>query len=421
MVCSRGPRLSAALQSLASAAAATIYDAIGVAETAAELDELAKAVWLGNLERAIGDDEAQHLAQYIERRRPLQRDPPQQVTFPGFPIPEPNLRRVGSMRHRSRFSRRREQRSPDKQASYERRHRLAYSGVLPRHLAPRLTIGEMAVMRIVGDEYIRAGGCELPLAAISARAGVCRKTAQRATRKAREERLITIEERPVRGQRHKANLIRIISFEWLKWLRRPKDRPNEANEADLLMAAADTSAPPQGPERPAPRTTKPNLRSVSGRHFVSPTDTTLTDDGDGGVVEFKKIETPPDTARPQSGQPTKEAIAFADKLATIAGHRRATTPDSWLKANPPQVVQVWLNELGKYELDLRQRPVEILRICAKHVMERKRAQDPSPPYSPRYFGPEIYKFIGGIERTRQKILAIRKRQSMQDRAVANET
>jgi hypothetical protein len=27
----------------------------------------------------------------------------------------------------------------------------------------------MAVMRIVADEYIRAGGCELPLAAISTR------------------------------------------------------------------------------------------------------------------------------------------------------------------------------------------------------------------------------------------------------------
>ena len=39
----------AALQSLATAAAATIYDAIGVAETGAELDSLAKLIWQGIL------------------------------------------------------------------------------------------------------------------------------------------------------------------------------------------------------------------------------------------------------------------------------------------------------------------------------------------------------------------------------------
>jgi hypothetical protein len=105
---------------------------------------------------------------------------------------------------------------------------------------------------------------------------------------------------------------------------------------------------------------------------------------------------------PQSGQPTKEAIAFADELAIIAGYEPATTPDSWRNANPAQVVQLWLNELGRYELG--QRAVEILRIFAEHVMKRKRASDPSPPYSPRYFGPEIYKFIGGIERIKQEIL-----------------
>ena len=43
---------AAALQTVASAAAATIcLSAIGVAETAAELDELVKLVWRGNLGR----------------------------------------------------------------------------------------------------------------------------------------------------------------------------------------------------------------------------------------------------------------------------------------------------------------------------------------------------------------------------------
>jgi hypothetical protein len=152
---------AAALQSLASAAAATIYDAIGVAKTEAELDELIKLAYRGNFDGTIDEADATHLHLYANQRR--QRSVPLQVVVAAMPIPdripisEPNLRRVGSRSHRSRFSRRREQRSPDKQASYDRRHRLAYSGVLPRHLAPRLTIGEMAVMRIIADEVHPSG------------------------------------------------------------------------------------------------------------------------------------------------------------------------------------------------------------------------------------------------------------------------
>jgi hypothetical protein len=354
------------LQRLASAAAATIYDAVGVAETGAELDDLARLIWRGNFEGTICDADAMRLAQYVEQRRPLHHHRPQQITFPGFPMPEGNLRRVGSMRHRSRFPRRREQRSPDKQASYERRHRLAYSGVMPRHLCPRLTIGEMAVMRVIADEYIRVAGCKLSLAAIAARAGGCRKTAKRAIRKARDERLISSEERPVRGERHKPNLIRIISFEWLKWLRRSKDKANDARQV-----------------------------VAGGGHFVSPTDTTSIDDS-RRAADFAKTATPPKVAPPQRGQPTKEAIAFADELANIAGYRRATTPASWRKANPPQVVQVWLNELGKYQRD--RRPLDVLRAVAVGVMRRKRARDRSPPHSPRYFGSEVCKLIEGMER-----------------------
>ena len=69
-------------------------------------------------------------------------------------------------------------------------------------------------------------------------------------------------------------------------------------------------------------------------------------------------------------------------------------------------MQVWLNELGKLDelaLHPARTPIELLRRFAECVMERKRASDPSPPYSPRYFGSEIYRFIGGIERTRQEI------------------
>jgi hypothetical protein len=151
--------------------------------------------------------------------------------------------------------------------------------------------------------------------------------------------------------------------------------------------------------------------AVGGGHFVHPTDTNLKDDVDVRVFQFKKTETPPATAPPQGRQPTKEAIAFADELAIIAGYKPASTPDSWRNANPRQVVQVWLNELadlGEAALHPFRSPVEMLRYFAKHVMERKRASDPSPPSSPRYFGPEIYRFIGNIERARQENLKMRR-------------
>jgi hypothetical protein len=113
---------AAALKSLASAAATSIYDAIGVADNAAELDNLARLVWRGYGDGAISEHDAGHLIDYIQLRRPLRRAA-RQATLPGLPLPEPNLQRIGQ------FPKRRVQRSPSKQASYERRHRLAYSGV----------------------------------------------------------------------------------------------------------------------------------------------------------------------------------------------------------------------------------------------------------------------------------------------------
>jgi hypothetical protein len=152
---------------------------------------------LGNKRARTRTADRGHRRNYISRRRPVRRSPERQGTLPGLPLPEPNLQRVG------RLPKRREQRSPDRQASYDRRHRLAYSGVMPHHLAARLTVAEMAVMRIVADEYVRAARCELTLDEIAARAGMCRRTARRAMRAAREGLLISVEQRPVPGQKHR--------------------------------------------------------------------------------------------------------------------------------------------------------------------------------------------------------------------------
>src|SRR6516165_9867121 len=62
--------------------------------------------------------------------------------------------------------------------------RLVASGPLPPPLAARFTWGEIAVMRIVGDECRAHGCCFLHIDAIAARAGVHRTTVQNALREA---------------------------------------------------------------------------------------------------------------------------------------------------------------------------------------------------------------------------------------------
>jgi hypothetical protein len=89
---------------------------------------------------------------------------------------------------------------------------------LPPPLAARFTWGEIAVMRIVGDECRVHGCCTLHIDAIAARSGVHRTTVQNALREAqgREGRpgIITVQERRRRGQRSLTNIIRIVSRDW---------------------------------------------------------------------------------------------------------------------------------------------------------------------------------------------------------------
>lgn len=137
-------------------------------------------------------------------------------TVPAAQRNRPDLPSQSNWRHMRR--RRREQRSPDRQRSYERRHRRAWSGPLPGFMAGRMTISAMAVASVIADEHRRRRLCDLSIAEIAARAGVCRKTAKRALRLASALRLISIEERPVKGRKSLTNVIKIISREWLCWI-----------------------------------------------------------------------------------------------------------------------------------------------------------------------------------------------------------
>ena len=163
---------------------------------------------------ALSEDDYQRLWEALQARRTETR-------------PKPRAAASGP----PRISARRPQRSPDRQASIERRRRLVASGPLPPHLAARFTWGEIAVMRIVGNECRAHGCCFLHIDAIAARAGVHRTTVQNALREAQGRGevpgspIISVQERRRKGQRSLTNIIRIVSREWSDWLRKGRRRP----------------------------------------------------------------------------------------------------------------------------------------------------------------------------------------------------
>jgi hypothetical protein len=181
-----------------------------------ELDGIIKDMWVDHTHGLLADNEMETLDEAARARREALQER-RQAARPA--------RRPGNT---PRGSARRRQRSPDKQASIERRRRLVASGPLPPPLAAHFTWGEIAVMRIVGDECRAHGCCTLHIDAIAARAGVHRTTVQNALREAqgREGRpvIITVQERRRHGQRSLTNIIRIVSREWLNWLHKGPSR-----------------------------------------------------------------------------------------------------------------------------------------------------------------------------------------------------
>ena len=111
-------------------------------------------------------------------------------------------------------------RSPDRRASLKRRRRLAGSGALPQGLRGYYTQGEAACLAVIAQEARVHGFCALPNAKIAALAGVqSRSTVQKALKEAVRLGHITRDLRPIEAFRNDTNILRIISREWLAWLR----------------------------------------------------------------------------------------------------------------------------------------------------------------------------------------------------------
>ncbi|MCJ2009175.1 hypothetical protein [Methylobacterium sp. J-092] len=186
----------------------TMMAAIDAARTLARADDLSKLIWQGHGAGALDDTAAQTLAELIEVKRGMIRE---RIVPVGIPAGRATL-----------FPPRRPVASPDRLASRDRRRLLAASGPMPPALAARFTTGQLAALRIVGDEIAAKGVCGLCIDAIAARAGVCRRLAQTAIRLAAGDGLITVQERRHQGRKSDPNLIRMISREWSAWLRRAR-------------------------------------------------------------------------------------------------------------------------------------------------------------------------------------------------------
>ena len=176
---------------------------------------------------SLADDQAQQLAELIQRRR--------------GPVAAACCRHAGYHAPRYFIQRSPEQRSPDRRASLLRRREHAATGPLPPALAAGFTTGELAVLKVISDEWLAHGACDRSLNELAARAGVCHSLAKRAVRLAELDGLFTVQRRPRSGRKHLTNIIRIVRAEWLDWLakgRRKAYAVDACNRAKPIFAEA---------------------------------------------------------------------------------------------------------------------------------------------------------------------------------------
>lgn len=194
------------------------------------LDDFSRDIWKALSANLLNDDDAQQLAEAIHNRRTVHRNGSVASSGASGAASKPQARGW------SFFPKKRPQRSPDRQRSLTRRRTLAASGPLPPALAAHFTTGELAVLRIVSDEVRDTGMCSLSLPEIAARAGVGITKARMAIREAEGQGLLTIEERRVPYRPNLPNIVRIISREWLIWIRRTAPRSSQQRGSTFVKA-----------------------------------------------------------------------------------------------------------------------------------------------------------------------------------------
>jgi hypothetical protein len=100
----------------------------------------------------------------------------------------------------------------------QRRQALAASHMFPAFLAGRFTIGQRAVLSVIGREVQRHGSCCLPLDTIATQAGTCRTSVRSALRRAAGLSVVAVQERPQDNDRHLPHEVTVACTDWQKWL-----------------------------------------------------------------------------------------------------------------------------------------------------------------------------------------------------------
>ncbi len=223
---------------------------MSAAREAAWREQAAAALAATRAARPWGDNEAMPCEQVVTGS-----------TRPASRAKAPTLGRLAT-----RFTPRQRPRSPDRKASRERRRMLGGSGVLPANLRCHYTLGMMAVLCIIAGEVKHHGVCDLPIDKIAALAGVCRTTVQTTLHEARRLLHIEVRERPRPGRKHLPNEVRIISREWIAWIRRApsahkpigsnsltqSEKSSPTKIINIYAADAVRAGRPQGVDRKEP-------------------------------------------------------------------------------------------------------------------------------------------------------------------------
>ena len=182
------------------------HAAAAAAKNTHAVDEIARLTWRAHAEGQLADIEAEAVSEALQARRATF------ATRRAYPTASPSRPALDHTRARC-------PRSPDRQASLERRRRQAMSGVVPARIAASFTMAELAVLTVIGRQCQRAGVCTLHIDAIAALAGCCRTTVQNTLRQARLVGLLLVRERRIPGLPSLTNIVSIISKEWIAWLK----------------------------------------------------------------------------------------------------------------------------------------------------------------------------------------------------------
>jgi len=179
--------------------------AVAGARNSAALDAYARQLWAVHGEGHLSDADAEAISGALQARRGAL------ASSGGLSQSRTSLSHLRPAKGQPR--------SPDRQASLERRRRQAMSGVVPARIAASFTTAEAAAMTVIARQCQRGGTCSLPLDMVAALAGVSRSTVKNAIRTAARLGLIERRERRRRGLPSKTNVIKVISAEWSAWLK----------------------------------------------------------------------------------------------------------------------------------------------------------------------------------------------------------